>query len=611
MLSKITKNSLNKNTFRLTPIIIIVSISVFYLILSFDRFEWFSDKETTNFNIISDGSGYYAYLPAVFIYRDLKFSFLKKIKNKYQTLNLINGTNPYAKPNEIKNKYWIGTAILQSPFFLINHFYKSAFSHNNDGYSNSYRFTISFTAIIYFIIAFYFFYNFFILLGIKKRIILLVFIAISLGSSLQHYVVYLPSYSHIYSFALINASFYFFLKSKMQYSKSSFFMFWISITLVILIRPTNGIVLFSFPFFFRNKIEFKHYLKLYLLKINRNNILLLAIIFFLFSLQILNIYLQTGNYKLNSYSNESFSSWTNPKMLEVLFSFKKGLFIYAPIFFLIIPGILILFLKNKSLFFLFILNFILITYLISSWWCWWYGGGLGMRTYIDFYILLAIPIVFLFQESSTFLKSIFIGFLLFAIFLYQIYQIQFNKDILHYEKMNSSNFWTPFLRTSSRFCWFVYFQDSSVPKNLKLENTKKIYYNNFRKIWFQTPQQTNFDFGKKNEDLKIFKSILLKDYDSGIGLKVSSEHIIYNPDTNPGFVYLLYKEGLVKRKKNIFIGSRIKFCNKAQKITHFVFFKNLFKQNKYDSLVVYFTKNIPPSGIKNLQIELLKYKKVY
>ena len=33
-----------------------------------------------------------------------------------------------------------------------------------------------------------------------------------------------------------------------------------------------------------------------------------------------------------------------------------------------------------------------IIYLFSSWWCWWFGGGFGMRPMIDYYPLFIIPI---------------------------------------------------------------------------------------------------------------------------------------------------------------------------------------------------------------------------
>ena len=40
-------------------------------------------KDRQKYVIISDGKGYYAYLPAVFIYHDLNFNFLDSIEANY------------------------------------------------------------------------------------------------------------------------------------------------------------------------------------------------------------------------------------------------------------------------------------------------------------------------------------------------------------------------------------------------------------------------------------------------------------------------------------------------------------------------------------------------
>mgnify|MGYP003593392854 CR=1 FL=1 len=36
-------------------------------------------------------------------------------------------------------------------------------------------------------------------------------------------------------------------------------------------------------------------------------------------------------------------------------------------------------------------------YVVSSWWCWWYGGSYGQRAFIESYAVLALPLAALIQ----------------------------------------------------------------------------------------------------------------------------------------------------------------------------------------------------------------------
>lgn len=70
----------------------------------------------------ADGKGYYAYLPAIFIYKDLNFGFFDEIeKEKYYNKNLYYDYRADTNGKTI-NKYYCGTALAELPFFLIAHF---------------------------------------------------------------------------------------------------------------------------------------------------------------------------------------------------------------------------------------------------------------------------------------------------------------------------------------------------------------------------------------------------------------------------------------------------------------------------------------------------------
>jgi len=68
----------------------------------------------------SDGKGYYAYLPAIFIYNDLNFGFFDEIeKEKYYDENLYYDYRSGAH-GKVINKYYCGTALAELPFFLLH-----------------------------------------------------------------------------------------------------------------------------------------------------------------------------------------------------------------------------------------------------------------------------------------------------------------------------------------------------------------------------------------------------------------------------------------------------------------------------------------------------------
>lgn len=45
-----------------------------------------------------------------------------------------------------------------------------------------------------------------------------------------------------------------------------------------------------------------------------------------------------------------------------------------------------------------LLIFCLSTYFFASWWCWWFGGALGLRSYVDLLPVMAFPACFVFQK---------------------------------------------------------------------------------------------------------------------------------------------------------------------------------------------------------------------
>jgi hypothetical protein len=97
--------------------------------------------------IVSDARGYYAYLPTFFIYHDWSYDFLKKREQPlfgYASCDYIR----YVDGRPV-NQYPVGTALLQSPFFLMAHGYEQITHGQGDGFSKSYQVSIVLASVFY------------------------------------------------------------------------------------------------------------------------------------------------------------------------------------------------------------------------------------------------------------------------------------------------------------------------------------------------------------------------------------------------------------------------------------------------------------------------------
>jgi len=524
-----------------------------------DKYFGWTNKENISPNhgltIHTDGAGYYAYLPKTFIYSESEqFSFLKLITDKYKHSHFISGLRFDEEQPNGSDKYYIGTAILSTPLFLVNHWANLLLYGDGDGYSRSYQLTVSLNALLFYLIGIIGLIKFLQLFNLSKSIISLLIIGLTFGTSLNFYTVYFPSFSHVFSFATITWFCYLaFLFGKDQKVKYLYLLI-LLLGLIFLIRPTNVLVIAIIPFVFSSFSSFIEWLKSLfrsnLFQLLIGSIIFISCVFF----QVWTIYKQTGIIQLNTYNAETFTFLLEPKWKEVLFSFKKGYFVYAPLMLLLLPGLFFLFKSNRYFFFGWTILIVGIIYITSSWWCWWYGGGLGMRPLVDFSILLILPVGLLLNYLK-FSRRILISFLFIpGIYLYQVYQIQYNKNILHYDGVNKAQFSSVFMKTDDRFSWVLHLDKYSIPKDYKL--VKKYYLNSLNKwggqkvssdelvLGFETPDPL---FWIKPREVKLV----------GEGFRFSGIMKLTNQESNPSFVLSFFKDGQNVNTEYQYIGNKI------------------------------------------------------
>jgi hypothetical protein len=136
----------------------------------------------------------------------------------------------------------------------------------------------------------------------------------------------------------------------------------------------------------------------------------------------------------------------------VLFSFRKGAFIYTPLLIVSVIGLLVLIKKRKFQGWSLFLFFALLVYLISSWWNWYYGPSFGQRPFVEFYGISALLIAFLFRfiQKKT-IKIALISFSVLCVFLNLIQTFQYHSGIISSWDMNAKKYGYTFLKTGQQY----------------------------------------------------------------------------------------------------------------------------------------------------------------
>ena len=392
-----------------------------------------------------DAKGYYAYLPAIFIYHDLNFGFFDKIeKEKYFDQNLYYDYRAYADGKTI-TKYYAGTAVAEMPFFLIAHALSSLMHYDSDGYSRLYPIFINIAALFYLFIGLLFLNRTFSGFGVKEWIKSLVLFAAVFGTNLFYYTVGEPGMSHIYSFAFIAAFFYYSRLHFTSFNRSYIIVVAMVLGMIVLIRPVNGLILFIWPFaagdFSTLKRGFSNLVS-HKLHLAGGILIFIAVC----TIQLVIYKISTGKFFVYSYTGEGFD-FMNPHFVETLFSYKKGLFLYTPLYLLSFIGLFYFWRNSRFSVFSWLGFFILLTYILSSWSNWYYGGSFSSRVFVEYIPLFMILLAMGLQHTAGKIPRIlYVISIVLLTLLCQIQTYQYRYNQIHWSEMNKEKYWDVFLR---------------------------------------------------------------------------------------------------------------------------------------------------------------------
>jgi hypothetical protein len=360
----------------------------FYIICCFLSFNRHSKAEVFDYHseIFSDKSGYYIYLPALFVYNFQADKLPPKIE-----LKTGNGFSIDSLHNKIVTKYSYGVALMQSPFFIVTHLLAKKLGYPNTGFSLIYNKMLDIAGVFYVDLAFIFLY-FFLIRYVPKKIALISLGCIFLGTNLFYYSIFETGMSHIYSFFLFSVFLFFtgFMFPKLapgekpRHNTALNIIFGFTIGLIIMVRPVN--VIFLPVFFLFNQPCFgdvKNILKSILIIAFSATIIIIP--------QVIYWKYLSGHFFMYSYPNEGFTNFFPPKIGYWWLSTNNGLIPYTPLVLLILAGLFMMRKLCTRLSLVLLIYFIFISYIFSSWWCWNYGCSFGCRSFVEFYALFSLP----------------------------------------------------------------------------------------------------------------------------------------------------------------------------------------------------------------------------
>lgn len=376
-----------------------------------------------------DALGYYLYTPALAIHGDpAHLDWYNRIEAKY---HLQGGAEFYQFPELTKGKrvgkYFVGVALMQSPFFFLAHIAAPICGFPADGFSLPYQIAVAIAALVYAGIA----------LLLLRKVLLRFFpdatVAIVLmltfgASNFLQYAAVDCGQVHIYAMfwyaAMAYACAAFYESPTLRYAA----VIGCIAGMATLCRPTEIIIILIPLFWGAGHPSMQRQRKSVF---SGSGFIVAALIGGVVALSPQILYWKhcTGSWVYDVGSKWDFLQ----PHLRVLWGEEKGWFIYTPVSILFVWGLGYMrsFIFCRAILIYFILNI----WIVTAWSDWLYGGSFSARALVQALPACAFSIAALIQrwKHSVLLGSIAIGILV-PLNLFQIEQ--YNRQIIDYKANN-------------------------------------------------------------------------------------------------------------------------------------------------------------------------------
>ena len=363
---------------------------------------------------LGDGKSYYVYLPTLVIDGDLDIT--NQMREHWGTQFNPDDLEDRTERGYVRNKYPIGVALSLAPTFLLAHAVASAgypptgwSALAPHGYSAIYQFAMLATvmlmawgtlALVDRLAEGHF--------GCDSRAIAFGVTCVAIGSPFAYFAIRAPLMPHIVSGFWVVAAIVIcarIARDAMQKILRARDLFLLALTcsMALVCRPTNAFLgffaLWAFTAVFSNGLlgPFAKRVPLAMFGV-------LPLI-----LQMLVWRQMFGHWIASAYPPYERFFWEEPLIVKTLFSPRAGLFSWSPVLVLAFAGFLVRLLKPMAApnprgtpaLVCYLLSFVMLCYLNSAWWCWYFGDSIGGRPYIE--------IISMFMLGQTFFAEWFMS----------------------------------------------------------------------------------------------------------------------------------------------------------------------------------------------------------
>ncbi len=445
------------------------------------------EQTRTEATLSWDVSGYYMYLPAFFIYQDIKqCSFGDSIIQKYYPSPDFQQVYRHEKSGNVVMKYAMGQSLAMLPGFVMGHWRAKNSEYPADGFSKPYQQSVGVWLLFFSFLGLYYLRKTLLLFFRDKTVALLLIIYV-LGSNYLNYAAIDQGMTHNTLFALYAILIWNTIQFYKSPHLSSAIIIGIATGWATLIRPTE-IISLMIPLLWgiihlsqmKERITFvqTHFYKYFLAAV-----IFMLIVF----LQPLYWKYATGDWIVYSYGDQGFS-WLKPHIYDYTLSYRCGWWRFTPIMMLPFLGLYTMY-KSKTDYSLVLLYFALLSfYVVTAWDVWDYGGTAG-RAMVQYYTVLAFPFCHLIEkvESSKWLKYLFWAVTLLLGYLGGWWVYQAHAGEIQPLEMSRAYYWKKVGRWTAD------------------EEDKKLLYN--RHVYRPTPQNPIIIFSQNFESDTTFNIV--------------------------------------------------------------------------------------------------------
>lgn len=336
-----------------------------------------------NHPFVMDIDQYYSYLHTWFI--DHRMSFYPVAGG--HTYWLIETPTQHYVP-----KVTYGMSLFYAPFFLLARVFAGP---GSTGYEPLYAWSVHIGCML-FSLAGLWYCRKTLLLWLDELSTAISLLLLFFGTNLLYYTLSESEAVHGILFFLISVFIYHVMKWYLLGAKKHFLLLMLAGGFIVLIRPTE-LLLFVIPLCIG--ITSLSDVKIRLKQLPPVSTLLLGLLLFMLPILPQMIFWKTasGRFLFFSYGSTEQFYWNDPQLLNLLLSFRKGWLVYTPLMLFSLSGFVVLYARNKKLFYALLVYFVLNVYVASCWWDWAYGGSFGMRALVHVYAVLIIPFAYFIQ----------------------------------------------------------------------------------------------------------------------------------------------------------------------------------------------------------------------